>query len=194
MENFWLCFVPYFVAVDSVGVLPLFLGLTEGFEPAARRRVIMQSLITAFLVALTFLLVGPAILRLVGVGMADFMVAGGILLLVLSLVDIVTGEKKQRQVDASSIGAVPIGVPLITGPAVLATTLLLTNAYGIVPTVLALLANIIIAGLVFNFATLIVGFLGQAGSKTLSKVASLFLAAIAVMLIRKGIFAIMGLG
>jgi len=193
MENFWLCFVPYFVAVDSVGVLPLFLGLTEEFEPAARRRIILQSLTTAFLVALLFLLAGPAILRLVGVGVADFMVAGGILLLVLSLVDIITGEKRQRQVDAATIGAVPIGVPLITGPAVLATTLLLANQYGTLPTVLALLANIVIAGLIFNFAALIAGFLGQAGSRTLSKVASIFLAAIAVMLIRKGVFAIFGL-
>lgn len=194
MENFWLCFVPYFVAVDSVGVLPLFLGLTEGFDRRARRRTILQSLCTAFLVALLFLLVGPAVLRLVGVGVADFMVAGGILLLVLSLVDIVTGEKRQRQVDAATIGAVPIGVPLITGPAVLATSLLLVNAYGVIATVLALLANIVIAGLVFTFADLIVGFLGQAGSKTLSKVSSLFLAAIAVMLIRKGLFVILGLG
>jgi multiple antibiotic resistance protein len=193
MDDFWLCFVPYFVAVDSVGVLPLFLGLTEEYEPEARRRIILQSLLTAFLVALLFILVGPAILRLVGVGVADFMVAGGILLLVLSLVDIVTGEKRQRQFDAATVGAVPLGVPLITGPAVLATSLLLANEYGILPTVLALLANIVIAGLVFNFAARLVGFLGQAGSRTLSKVASLFLAAIAVMLIRKGVFAILGL-
>ncbi len=194
MKSFWLCFVPFFVAVDSLGVLPLFLGLTEGMSVKARRRVIVQSLVTAFLVAVLFLLAGPAVLKLVGVGVADFLVAGGILLLVLSLTDILTGEKRQRQVENDSIGAVPIGVPLLAGPAVLTTSLLLATEYGIGTTVLALLANIAIVGLIFNFAGVIATLLGPAGSRTLSKVASLLLAAFAVMLIRKGLFAILGGG
>jgi len=191
MKNFLLCFVPFFVAVDAIGVLPIYIGLTEGLSPSQRRRIVLQSLITASAVAVLFLLGGPFVLALVGVGVSDFMLAGGILLLAISLSDLITGEKLQRIVDVDTIGSVPIGVPLISGPAVLTSSILLANEYGIAPASAALLVNIGIAGIVFVFAESIENFLGNAGSKTLSKVASLFLASIAVMLIRKGIFEIL---
>jgi multiple antibiotic resistance protein len=190
MNNFLLCFVPFFIAVDAIGLLPIYLGLTDGFSSKRRRKIVFQSLITASVVAVAFLLVGPLLLNLVGVGVADFMVAGGILLLVISLSDLLTGEKLQRKVDSDTIGAVPIGVPLISGPAVLTTSILLVNEYGVFPTTLALLANFLITGIVFFMASPIERVLGQAGSKTISKVASLFLASIAVMLIRRGILEI----
>lgn len=187
MKDFLLCFVPFFVALDAFGVLPIFLGLTEGLSPKHRRKIIMQSLLTASIVAVAFLLGGPLLLELIGVGVSDFMVAGGILLLVLSLSDMLTGEKRRRAADSETIGAVPIGVPLLTGPAVLATSILLVNEYGVISTTLALLANVLIVGVVFFLASPIERILGQVGSKTVSKVASLFLASIAVMLIRRGI-------
>jgi len=190
MKMFVLCFVPFFIAVDAIGVLPVYLGLTDGLSSKHKKKIIFQSLITASIVAVAFLLGGPLLLKLVGVGVSDFMVAGGVLLLVISLSDLLTGEKRQRVIDAETIGAVPIGVPLITGPAVLTTSVLLANEYGIIPTILALLANVLIVGVVFLTGSPIERFLGQAGTKTVSKVASLFLASIAVMLIRRGILEI----
>jgi multiple antibiotic resistance protein len=190
MKNFLLCFIPVFVAVDAIGVLPIYLGLTDGLSSTYKKKIIFQSLITASIVAVAFLLGGPLILRLVGVGVSDFMVAGGVLLLVLSLSDLLTGEKRQQTIDAETVGAVPIGVPLITGPAVLTTSILLANEYGIISTTLALLANFLIVGVVFFMASPIESILGQAGSRTVSKVASLFLASISVMLIRRGILEI----
>ena len=187
MKNFLLCFVPFFVAVDAIGLLPIYIGLTEGLHSTRKRRIIIQSLTTASVVAIAFLFGGPFVLNIVGVGVSDFMVAGGLLLLVISLTDIITGEKRQRLIDSETIGAVPIGVPLLTGPAVLATSILLANNYGVAMTSIALIANIAIAGIIFSLASPIERFLGQPGSKTVSKVASLFLASIAVMLIRKGI-------
>jgi multiple antibiotic resistance protein len=190
MKNFLLCFIPVFVAVDAIGVLPIYLGLTDGLSSTYKKKIIFQSLITASIVAVAFLLGGPLILRLVGVGVSDFMVAGGVLLLVLSLSDLLTGEKRQQTIDAETVGAVPIGVPLITGPAVLTTSILLANEYGIISTTLALLENFLIVGVVFFMASPIESILGQAGSRTVSKVASLFLASISVMLIRRGILEI----
>ena len=187
MTIFILCFVPLFVAVDALGVLPLFIGLTGGLTPSQQRRVIIQSLVTASAVALVFLAAGPLVLTLLNITVSDFMVAGGILLLVISLSDLLTGEKRQRIVDPETLGAVPLGVPIITGPAVLTTSVLLANVHGMPLTALALLANLGIAGLIFWFAQPITRLLGNAGTMILSKIASLFLAAIAVMLIRKGI-------
>ena len=187
LRSFWLCFVPLFVAVDAIGVLPMFMSLTEGLESPTLRRVIYQSVVTATVVGVSFLVVGKAILELLGITVGDFMVAGGSLLFVISVSDLLRAEKVQRRVDPEGLGAVPLGVPLITGPAVLTTSILLLNEHGIVVTAAALVPNVLIAGIVFYFAEAINRGLGNAGAKTASKIASLLLAAIAVMMVRKGV-------
>lgn len=187
MVQFWLCFVPLFVAVDALGTLPLFVGLTKGLNRARVRRMIGQSILTAAVVALLFLAIGRVVLDLLSITVADFMVAGGALLFALSLSDLLTGEKQQHRVDSESLGAVPLGVPLIVGPAVLTTTLLLVSEHGLLPTVSATVLNILIAGVLFLLSDGIMRLLGKAGAKTISKLASLILAAIGVMVIRKGV-------
>jgi len=187
LREFGLCFVPLFVATDAFGVLPMFIGLTEGLPPSAIRRIVVQSVITATAVAFVFLAIGKWVLSLLSITVADFMVAGGSVLFVISLRDLLTLQKTQRQIDPLELGPVPVGVPLITGPAVLTTTILLTAQYGYVPTLLALAVNIGIAGVVFWFSGAITKAVGNAGSRAISKLASLLLAAIAVMMVRKGL-------
>jgi len=188
MKNFWLAFLPLFVAVDAIGVLPMYLGLTAGIEIHARRRIIIQSIFTAGSAVALFVLGGGWFMRIIGVSVSDFMIAGGMLLFVLSISDLLSVDKVQRKVDPDTVGAVPIGVPLITGPAVLTTTILLVEQHGVLPTLWAALTNVMIAGMVFWFAGPIGTGLGSAGTKILSKIASLILAAIGIMMIRKGIF------
>lgn len=187
MKSFWLCFVPLFVAVDAIGVLPLFINLTDGMEKKVIKKIILQSMITALIVALAFVAVGTGIFKLLNISVADFMIAGGMLLFLISIRDILTAEKKLLVVDPDSVGAVPIGVPLITGPAVLTTSLLLINEHSAVITSLAIAANILIAGGMFMMAPLIYRVLGKTGSKAMSKIISLLLAAIGVMIVRRGI-------
>ncbi len=192
METFWLCFVPLFVAVDAIGVLPLYVALTEGMDAARRRRVILQSVGTAATVALVFLWIGPSLLAYLGLEVFDFMIAGGLLLFAIALTDLLSGEKRQRQADPESLGAVPIGVPLITGPAVLTSCVLLAGLHGKAATAAALLANMALAGALFRFSGPIERVLGRTGSKILSKIASLLLASIAVMLVRRGVEGLAG--
>lgn len=187
MQEFWLCFVPLFVAVDPIGLLPIFVNLTEDLESGLRRTILLQSIVTAMLIAIAFLLFGPDLLRFLGITVADFMIAGGALLFAISLSDLITGEKKRSRHDAEIIGAVPIGIPLIAGPALLTTTIVLADAYGKWMTATAALANIALAGIAFRFADFITHWLGRNGTRSASKIASLLLAAIAVMLVRKGI-------
>ena len=118
------------------------------------------------------------------------MVAGGVLLFCIAIIDILNPTKKRR-IPSSGLGAVPLGTPLIVGPAVLATSLILIDTCGILPTLISVLANIILAGAMFLSAEFLMKVLGEAGSRALSKVTSLLLAAIAVMLVRKGIFLIL---
>lgn len=188
INDFLLAFVPIFVAVDVVGVLPLYLGLTEGLAPAQRRPIVVQSLITAIAVAVGFIFLGKGVFRLLGITVNDFMIAGGALLFAISTLDLVTGRKATR--TTGTLGAVPLGTPLIVGPAVLTTSLLLVDLHGYGPTLLAVLVNILLAGVVLLQADRFERLLGQAGSRAISKVASLILAAIAVMMIRRGIVGI----
>jgi multiple antibiotic resistance protein len=189
--DFLMAFVPIFFAVDALGVLPLFISLTEGMDPAARRRVLRQSLVTAFLVAAGFVLLGKTVFHLLGIAVADFAVAGGVLLFVIAAMDLVTERKHLRHMP-ETVGAVPLGTPLIIGPATLTMALILVDVYGPVATLAAIVANIVLAGAIFLGADGLTRLLGPAGSRAVSKVASLILAAIAVMMIRKGLPEVLG--
>ena len=184
--NILLSFIPLFVAVDAIGVLPIFVSLTEGLEARERYKIIIQSMITASGLAIGFVLVGRLIFNVLGIAMGDFMIAGGAILFCLAIIDIVNPIKRRR-VPGTELGAVPLGTPLIAGPAVLTTSMLIVTEYGLFATMISILSNILLCGLVFWLSSILIKFLGTAGSKALSKIFSLLLAAIAVMLIRKGL-------
>lgn len=186
MKEFLLSFIPIFVAMDAIGVLPMFIGFTENFKKREKQKIIIQSLITAFLIGIVFLFLGKWIFRILGVLVADFKIAGGVVLLAISLRDILSHEKYQK-ISADTVGAVPIGTPLVVGPAVLTTIVILLDSYGIAMTVTSFVVNLLIVWVTFSYAGAISNFLGKAGSKAISKIASLLLAAIAVMMVRKGI-------
>lgn len=192
MKTFWLCFVPLFVAVDPIGVLPLFMSLTRGAPQPYLGRLVFKSVLTAALVSLLFLVGGGPFMAMLGVTVDDFTIAGGALLFVVSISDILGVEKPWRNTDPSELGVVPIGVPLIAGPAVLTTIILLREQYGVLHTAAGILANVGLAGLIFICSKAISRALGVNGVKLVSKIASLLLASIAVMLIRKGIMSIVG--
>lgn len=193
MLDFWACFVPLFVAVDAVGVLPLYLGFTQGMERGALTPLIVKSVVSATAVAGLFVAFGTSLLSMLGITVADFMVAGGALLFVMAISDLV-GAGGGEQVNPGDLGVVPLGIPLIAGPAVLTTAMLQRELHGVWITLAALCANTVIAGAVFFMARPINRVLGVTGAKIVSKIASLLLAAIAVMLVRKGIVAFMGMG
>ncbi|MBN1974798.1 MAG: MarC family protein [Sedimentisphaerales bacterium] len=192
MKNIFLSFIPIFVAVDAFGILPLFVSLTKDIRPKERTKVIIQSMITATVLSIGFVLVGKIIFKWLGIEMGDFMIAGGAILFSLAIIDIVNPAKKRRS-PISELGAVPIGTPLIAGPAVLTTSMLIISEYGLQATIISIIVNILLAGAILRSSEIIIHILGEAGSKAVSKIASLLLAAIAVMLIRKGLIDIISM-
>ena len=186
MKTFLLTFIPIFVAMDALGVLPLFISFTDKLSIHEKHKIIIQSIITAFLIGLIFLFLGRWIFKILGVLVSDFKIAGGIVLLVIALRDLLAYEKG-RKLPKETMGAVPIGTPLIAGPAVLTTIIILLDSYGMALTISSFVINLLIVWVIFFFAATIAKFLGKAGSKAFSKIAHLLLAAIAVMMIRKGV-------
>lgn len=189
VTEFLLAFIPIFVAVDAIGLLPIFVSLTADADAKTKNKIILQSLLTATCLAVGFILTGRAVFKFLGITIADFMIAGGVILFCIAILDLLTQSKLER-LPAHELGAVPIGTPLMVGPAVLATSLITVDQHGTGMTLLAVLINILLAGIVFTCSDGLIRVLGKAGANALSKVLALFLAAIAVMMIRRGIFEI----
>lgn len=190
-DQMLLAFIPMFFAMDPLGILAIFAGLTQEFSSQEKKTIIVQSLLTATLVAVSFIFLGKAIFNFLGISMGDFMIAGGVILFCLSMVDMLSQDSSStRKLKNIEIGAVPIGTPLIVGPAVLTMALMLMNQYGAPMALFAVLSNIAIVAVVFFFSDILIRLLGTSGSKALSKVMALLLAAIGVMMIRKGIIEI----
>jgi multiple antibiotic resistance protein len=186
LEKILLSFIPVFVAVDAISVLPILTTLTQGLNTQQRNRIILESMITAACLAVGFILVGKLIFGVLGITLGDFMVAGGAILFCIAIIDIIN-PSKQRRMPGEDFGVVPLGTPLIAGPALLTTSILMVSQYGLIPTLVSVITNILLAGLFFRFSIVLTRVLGDAGAKALSKISSLFLAAIAVMLVRKGL-------
>lgn len=186
-ENFLMLFIPMFVAFDAIGTVPMYLGLTQGMDEASKKKLVLQATLTALVICVIFLFIGDAILDFLGITVNDFRIAGGLILLVISVTDLLFYASKVRDVKPEDIGIVPIGIPLIAGPAVLTTILISNDSFGAFYTVIALAINLLIMYLSLANAKFVRRILGDAGSKAFSKVAALLLAAIAVMMIRVGI-------
>lgn len=186
MREALVAFVALFVAVDILGILPLYLSLTTDVPVEQRKRLPRQSTLTATTVGVGFLLIGDAIFRVLGVTVGDFQVAGGILLFILSLHDLLNPGKTLRR-PMPAVGVVPLGTPLIVGPAVLTALVILVQSHGYLITLLAFAANMSIVFVVLRYAGAVGRVLGEPGSRAVGKVTSILLAAFGVSLVRRGL-------
>ena len=184
-SDFLLAFIPLFIAIDVVGILPIFMSLVDGIEKPQKTKIINQSVITALSVSIGFLAIGKFVFSVLGIEIYDFKMAGGLLLLVFAINDLLFSEKGKRAVT-QTMGFVPLGIPLVVGPAVLTSIIVTADTYGYIPTITSLAVNLVIVWIVFLKSNFIYRLMGEGGSKAFAKVASLLLAAIAVMMIRRG--------
>ena len=189
LEPYILTFIPIFVAVDAIGNIPLFISLVEGMNKNQRQRAIAESATTATVLAILFMFIGKWVLRLIGITIADFQIAGGALIFVISMRLLLPGASKVILSDGhdKDVGVFPLGTPLITGPAVLTTTLIMLDSFGIMPTFVSLVINMLIVWVTLAKANAIMKLMGAGGTRAFSKVMYILLAAIGVMMIRRGI-------
>ena len=192
-------FLPLFVAINALGIVPVYLALTERMTPAQRRRLTFLAVATSSLLATLILFAGQLIFSTLGITVNDLRVGGGLILLVLSISNLIFGDYRRRdpredeEEDAADIGVVPLGIPLIMGPAAITSVLVSREAYGYLPTLTSLAVNMFLVFLTLIAAPFIGRVMGTAVSRAFAKVASLFLAAISVALIRAGIVGMIGM-
>ncbi|MDD5691939.1 MAG: MarC family protein [Candidatus Omnitrophica bacterium] len=189
LKPYILSFIPVFVAVDVIGTVPIFLSLVENSSKQQKRKIVRDAVTTATAVAIIFVAVGKWVFSLLGITIPDFQIAGGALLFVISVRLLLPGAQKSVITVShyKDMGIFPLGTPLITGPAVLTTTLIMMNSFGALATLVSLILNMFLVWFCLIKADLIMKRVGPSGTRALSKIMYILLAAIAVMMIRRGI-------
>jgi multiple antibiotic resistance protein len=189
LSPYILTFIPIFLAIDVFGTIPLYLSLTEKLTGKQRSRVLVESIIIATVFAVIFALLGKVILRALGITIDDFRIAGGVLLFILSVHLLLPGHSRGfiQESLSEDIGIFPLATPLITGPAVLVTTIMLIDNFGRHVTLTSLILNMLLTWGTLKASEKLGRIFGPSGVKAFSKITYIFLAAIAIMIIRVGL-------
>jgi multiple antibiotic resistance protein len=163
--------------------------MVEGTTKKQRQRIVIESTTTAALVAIAFMFAGKWVLNKLGITIQDFQIAGGALLFVIAVRLLLPGTQKFVVSEGrdKDVGVFPLGTPLITGPAVLTTTLMMLDSYGKAVTFVALVLNMLIVWITLVQADSIMKVMGSNGTRAFAKIMYILLAAIAVMMIRRGV-------
>ena len=185
-RHFLECFIPLFVTIDPVGLAAIFLALGRDVPVPKRRRIANQATWTGGIVALLFLFLGRSIFIAIGIGEGDFQIAGGLILFILASRELVQSVSLEKSNLPDDFGVVPLGMPLIAGPATITTLLVISQSYGLVMTCLALAANLALVAIAFAQSEWLERKVGQTGLRAVSKIIALLLAAIAVHFVRRG--------
>jgi multiple antibiotic resistance protein len=185
LQKFLLAFIPVFVAIDPIGLVAIFMGLGTNAAHEHRKHQAFLGLLTGLLVAVGFIFLGKGIFAALGITVADFQVAGGLILLALAVRELVGYGRADRDTD-NEFGVVPLGMPLIAGPALLTALLILVDSVGVVYTLLSLVVNLAIVAIALCNAERFARLMGRQGLRGISKIIALLLAAIAISLIRRG--------
>jgi multiple antibiotic resistance protein len=193
-------FATAFTIIDPIGLIPLTLTSTIRFPAQRRNAIVDQAVLVAGGVMLVMGLVGPAILRYLGITLPAFTIAGGILLFLIAI-DMLfarpTGarrtEQEEREAGAAENPAVfPLAIPMIAGPGTIATVLLLINlAHGdrikLLTVALAYIAALAIAWVCMRGAARYMHRIGTTGIHVITRVLGIVLAALAVQFVINGL-------
>jgi multiple antibiotic resistance protein len=186
LQNFVMTFVPLFIVIDAFGNLPFVISMGEGITQRERRKMVHLAIMTATAVGLIFLFFGQFILKVLNISVGSFAIAGGIILLVLSIQYMTTG-RMVTTIKEEMVAVVPIGTPLTVGPATITTLILLALQYPLYMVLISFALNMLITWVIFLVSQKIAGFMGEGGLRATSRVFSLLLAAIAVSMVIRGL-------
>lgn len=192
-------FIIFFVVIEPVSLVPMFGALTRGGEPGYRRRMALKSVAVSAGIFIVFAVAGDWLLRLLGISVSAFKIAGGMLLFLLSVDMVLARESGLRSTTVreqeearyrDDISVFPMAFPLITGPGALATLLLLTaetSGYLEFGLVLAMGLLALLVTLVFLLLTQpLMRIMGVTGGTVISRLLGVVLSALAVQYVVDG--------
>lgn len=193
-------FISLFVIVNAIGNMPIFVPLLERFSESDRAVMMRKATIVAACTLLFVTLTGNAFFRVLGIEMFSFTIAGGILLMIVSI-EMLLGQRTRTQstlveeknsAEMDEITVIPLAIPLLTGPGALTTGVMLYANAGSLQNKIILLMTILIvfsiSYLILVYSRHLLFFLGKTGTRVARRIMGLMLLSIAVKFIIKGIF------
>jgi multiple antibiotic resistance protein len=174
-----------FFIFDPFASLPIFISMTRNMDDAEKRKSANRAILVAALLFVIFTLLGTRILDLFGISLDAFRIAGG-LVLILMAIEIIFGLSFTRS-GQQDVAWVIIATPVLTGPGVITTAILLAGTVGVFPTIIAGSIALVVTWALLRNAIYIVRKVGNNIIEIFSKIIGLLLAAIAVEYILKGI-------
>ncbi len=197
-------FATFFVIIDPIGLMPMFLALTQGFDGRARRRNALYAVGFGATILVVFALAGSAVLDFLGISLPAFRIAGGLLLFLTALEMLFEkrSERREKNVREASadqthsphddIWVFPLGLPLIAGPGAIASVILLMGAQqgnpaGQAAVVGVMLGVLLITLAMFLLADRVKRFIGPTAIRAMTRLLGMILAALAVQFVITGI-------
>ncbi len=194
------------VAVDPLGLAPIFIGLTRGLDDAKKRSIAIRATLIAFAILATFTFAGERLLHALGIALPAFRISGGLLLFYVAFEMVFAHrEERKRETAARSMeidhrdeddpihmAAFPLAIPLMAGPGAITACILLAGDMGATPTGLTVLIGVIafvcLSALVcFLAAATLSRWLGVTGQLVLTRLLGMLLAALAVQFVADGV-------
>ncbi|MBI5528604.1 MAG: MarC family protein [Deltaproteobacteria bacterium] len=196
-----MAFPAVFFVVDPFGVIPMYLAMTRDDPPGKKRSIALRASIASTLFLILFALAGGLIFRLFGITLAAFKIAGGILLLLMSI-DMIRAqptrartspEEEREGIEKDDVALIPLAIPMLAGPGSVSTVMVLMGqAGGAVLKLGAVIASVVLTGavsyVVLRGAEMALKLLRQTGINVIARVMGLILSAIAIQFILNGLF------
>lgn len=203
LNSLLVTFLALFFTIDAIGVTPIFVSLTSNTGVEYKRKMAVRGVLISSLILFLFAVTGTSILNILGIKLAAFRIAGGILLLLLSI-DMVfartmsairaeTREEHEEALHKPDISVFPLAIPLLSGPATITMLILfMKQAQGNIiqqlTVLFALAANMLICWIVLNFSSAISKYLGRTGINVLNRIFGILLTALACQFFIDGIY------
>ncbi|MFO1061467.1 MAG: MarC family protein [Dongiaceae bacterium] len=196
-------FLAMWVVLDPITVLPVFMGLTGGYDGARRRRIALATTLIALVILMFFIAVGQIVIAAIGVSLHAFEIAGGIILFLFS-VELVIGQDKGEVAAATDgqsllqLSIYPLAVPTLAGPGAMLTVMLRTDntQFSVLEQIHTTAAVVLVLAITYVMllgAAQLSRLIGAGGAAVIKRVMGMILAAYAVTLVLRGLAQWLGL-
>lgn len=200
MTFFVSALITIFIAVDPIGIVPVFIALTASLSAAEKLRVVRRAVLVAAAILGLFAAVGRALLDALGISVQAFYIAGGILLLLIAIDMLFARPSRTRQTPeeelealrSTDISVFPLAIPILSGPGAIASVVLYmalagTNVLKIVAVLASVAISLLVAYITMRLCSVVVRILGETGIHVVGRVMGILLAALAVQFVLNGV-------
>jgi len=127
LANLLRAFFSIFVIMDILGNIPIFLSMSSRFKKKDKKKIANRAVISAGILLLIFLFIGKFVLNFFGISISSFKIAGGLIILIVGIEMVLGISFKEKKYSLYEFAVVPLATPLITGPGVITTIIILSE-------------------------------------------------------------------